>query len=154
MEHARVVLQRDRTGETYKKVVKLTFAKGALLADPGRVFNASLEGKVRLAIDLPEGGPLDEAALVALIRAAVAMNRSSAAGKREGAAWLSLNLTRHGAQVGDGLGRCNKPFLQRTVAFCRRPRSRAESAIGPNPQRQTGGCLTKNRDQPLQPCTA
>ena len=64
------------TGESYKSVVKLTFAKGAKLADPSGLFNSSLEGNVRRAIDIPEGGPLDEAAFKALIRAAVDLNRS------------------------------------------------------------------------------
>lgn len=64
------------TGETYKAVVKLTFAKGASLADPSGLFNSSLEGNVRRAIDLREGEVLDEAAFVTLIRAAVALNRS------------------------------------------------------------------------------
>ena len=62
------------TGETYKSVVKLTFARGAALADPTRLFNASLEGKVRRAIDLREGQGMDEAAFQELIRAAVAQN--------------------------------------------------------------------------------
>lgn len=62
------------TGETYKAVVKMTFAKGAALADPAGLFNASLEGNVRRAIDLREGEAIDEAALQALIRAAVALN--------------------------------------------------------------------------------
>ncbi|AMP39613.1 DUF1801 domain-containing protein [Ralstonia solanacearum] len=62
------------TGETYKNVVKMTFAKGASLADPSGLFNASLEGNTRRAIDLHEGDALDEAALKALIRAAVALN--------------------------------------------------------------------------------
>ncbi|UCR85505.1 DUF1801 domain-containing protein [Pseudomonas chlororaphis] len=64
------------TGETYKSVVKLTFAKGAALDDPAGLFNASLEGNTRRAIDLHEGDSLDEAALKALILAAVALNRS------------------------------------------------------------------------------
>lgn len=64
------------TGETYKSVVKLTFAKGAALDDPAGLFNASLEGNTRRAIDLHEGDSLDEAALQALILAAVALNRS------------------------------------------------------------------------------
>ena len=64
------------TGETYKSVVKLTFAKGASLADPSGLFNASLEGKVRRAIDLHEGDKIDAMALKALIRAAVAQNNS------------------------------------------------------------------------------
>jgi len=68
------------TGETYKSVVKMTFAKGASLADPSGLFNSSLEGNVRRAIDVHEGDTLDEAALKALIRAAVALNRSSARG--------------------------------------------------------------------------
>ncbi len=62
------------TGESYKKVVKLTFAKGASLPDPTRLFNASLEGNVRRAIDLPEGVQLNEAAFKELIRAAAARN--------------------------------------------------------------------------------
>jgi hypothetical protein len=68
------------TGETYKKAVKMTFAKGASLEDPSGLFNSSLEGKVRRAIDFHEGVKLDEAALKALIRAAVAFNKSSARG--------------------------------------------------------------------------
>ncbi|MBI4952976.1 MAG: DUF1801 domain-containing protein [Myxococcales bacterium] len=62
------------TGETYKKVVKMTFAKGAALKDPAGLFNSSLDGNVRRAIDLHEGAALDEPALKALIRAAVALN--------------------------------------------------------------------------------
>ncbi|HTV82982.1 MAG TPA: DUF1801 domain-containing protein [Acidobacteriaceae bacterium] len=62
------------TGETYKNVVKLTFAKGAALPDPARLFNSSLEGNVRRAIDIHEGDQLNEPALKNLIRAAVALN--------------------------------------------------------------------------------
>ena len=62
------------TGETYKSVVKLTFAKGASLPDPGGLFNSSLEGNVRRAIDIPEGEKLNEKALKELVRAAVALN--------------------------------------------------------------------------------
>src|SRR5207253_197672 len=62
------------TGETYKNVVKMTFAKGAALQDPSRLFNSSLEGNVRRAIDIHEGENIDEAALRDLIRAAVALN--------------------------------------------------------------------------------
>jgi hypothetical protein len=62
------------TGETYKAVVKLTFAKGAALDDPARLFNSSLDGNVRRAIDFREGEAIDEAALVALIQAAAALN--------------------------------------------------------------------------------
>ena len=65
------------TGETYKNVVKMTFAKGASLKDPSGLFNSSLEGNVRRAIDFHEGEKLDEKALKALIRAAVALNKSS-----------------------------------------------------------------------------
>ena len=68
------------TGETYKKVVKTTFAKGASLADPSGLFNSSLEGNTRRAIDFHEGDKLDEKALKALIRAAVAFNKASAGG--------------------------------------------------------------------------
>lgn len=66
------------TGETYKKVVKMTFAKGASLADPSRLFNSSLDGNVRRAIDIHEGARIDERALKELIQAAVAANASSA----------------------------------------------------------------------------
>jgi hypothetical protein len=62
------------TGETYKSVVKLTFAKGASLPDPARLFNSSLEGNVRRAIDIHEGEKINEAALKALIRAAMELN--------------------------------------------------------------------------------
>lgn len=64
------------TGETYKSVVKMTFARGASLKDPSRLFNSSLEGNVRRAIDVREGERIDEKALKALIRAAVALNNS------------------------------------------------------------------------------
>jgi len=62
------------TGETYKSVVKMTFARGAALEDPSRLFNSSLDGNVRRAIDIHEGDPVDEAALKDLIRAAVVLN--------------------------------------------------------------------------------
>ena len=65
------------TGETYKNVVKMTFAKGAALEDPSGLFNSSLDGNVRRAIDIHEGDKVDEAALKALIRAAVALNLES-----------------------------------------------------------------------------
>ena len=68
------------TGETYRTVVKMTFAKGASLKDPAGLFNSSLEGKVRRAIDFHEGDRLDKTALKALIRAAVAFNESEARG--------------------------------------------------------------------------
>ena len=74
-EHAGIIC----TGETYKAVVKLTFAKGAALEDPSGLFNSSLEGNTRRAIDIHEGDKIDEKALKALIRAAVALNTSSAA---------------------------------------------------------------------------
>jgi len=64
------------TGESYKKVVKLTFAKGASLKDPKRLFNSSLDGNVRRAIDIPEGADIDESAFKALVRQAVALNTS------------------------------------------------------------------------------
>ncbi len=68
------------TGESYRKAVKLTFAKGASLKDPKGLFNASLDGKVRRAIDVHEGEALDERAFTALVRAAIILNRSSARG--------------------------------------------------------------------------
>ena len=64
------------TGESYKKAVKLTFAKGASLKDPARLFNASLDGNVRRAIDIHEGEKVDESAFTALVRQAVALNRA------------------------------------------------------------------------------
>src|SRR5450631_2544971 len=71
-EHAGIIC----TGETYKSVVKLTFAKGASLGDPKGLFNSSLEGNTRRAIDLHEGDEIDEAAFKTLIRAAAALNKS------------------------------------------------------------------------------
>ena len=71
------------TGETYKAVVKLTFAKGAALPDPAGLFNSSLDGNTRRAIDLAEGGTVDATALAALVRAAVALNMA-AKGKARG----------------------------------------------------------------------
>lgn len=75
-EHAGIIC----TGETYKSAVKLTFAKGASLPDPAGLFNSSLDGNVRRAIDIHEGEAIDEAALAALIQAAVALNM---AGKKK-----------------------------------------------------------------------
>jgi hypothetical protein len=66
------------TGETYKAVVKLTFAKGAALKDPSKLFNSSLEGNTRRAIDIKEGETINEAAFKTLIRAAIALNTSKA----------------------------------------------------------------------------
>ena len=73
-EHAGIIC----TGETYKSVVKMTFAKGAALDDPSGLFNSSLDGNTRRAIDFHEGETVDEEALKALIRAAVALNASRA----------------------------------------------------------------------------
>ena len=73
-EHAGIIC----TGETYKSVVKMTFAKGAALTDPSGLFNASLDGNTRRAIDVHEGEKLDEDALKTLVRAAVALNKSKA----------------------------------------------------------------------------
>jgi hypothetical protein len=77
-EHSGIIC----TGETYRQVVKLTFAKGASLKDPSHLFNSSLEGNVRRAIDIHEGDTIDEAALKALIRAALALNISMRATAR------------------------------------------------------------------------
>ena len=73
-EHAGIIC----TGETYKAIVKLTFAKGASLKDPSGLFNSSLEGNTRRAIDIHEGDYIDEKALKALVRAAVSLNKSIA----------------------------------------------------------------------------
>src|SRR5476649_223093 len=81
-EHAGIIC----TGETYKAVVKMTFAKGASLKDPSHLFNSSLDGNVRRAIDIREGDKIDEKALKALIRAAVALNKSVRATARPGRA--------------------------------------------------------------------
>ena len=80
-EHAGIIC----TGEAYKDKVKLTFARGATLKDPSKLFNSSLEGTTRRAIDLHEGEEIDEEALKALIRAAVALNVSRAAARPAGA---------------------------------------------------------------------
>ena len=74
-EHAGIIC----TGETYKAVVKMTFAKGASLDDPSSLFNSSLEGNTRRAVDIHEGDKIDEKALKALIRAAAALNTASPA---------------------------------------------------------------------------
>lgn len=71
------------TGETYKSVVKMTFAKGASLKDPSYLFNASLEGNTRRAIDVHEGDKINEKALKALVRSAVALNASAAAARQK-----------------------------------------------------------------------
>ena len=76
-EHAGIIC----TGETYKSIVKLTFAKGASLADPADLFNSSLEGNTRRAIDIHEGDKIDEKAFKALIGAAVALNTSARAAR-------------------------------------------------------------------------
>lgn len=73
-EHAGIVC----TGESYKKAVKLTFAKGASLKDPAKLFNSSLEGNTRRAIDFHEGDPVKVKALTALVKAAVALNKAKA----------------------------------------------------------------------------
>ena len=87
------------TGETYKSVVKMTFAKGAALPDPAGLFNSSLEGNVRRAIDISEGEKVDEAALKALIRAAVALNlESRSTAKPRGAAAKKTAVTRVAAK--------------------------------------------------------
>jgi hypothetical protein len=72
-EHAGIIC----TGETYKSVVKMTFAKGAFLKDPSKLFNSSLEGNMRRAIDIKEGEAIDEPALKALIRSAIALNTAA-----------------------------------------------------------------------------
>jgi len=77
-EHAGIIC----TGETYKAAVKLTFAKGASLPDPSGLFNSSLDGNTRRAIDIHEGTAIDEAALTALIRAAVALNTAGKKSKK------------------------------------------------------------------------
>ncbi|MGE3066180.1 MAG: DUF1801 domain-containing protein [Hyphomicrobiaceae bacterium] len=88
------------TGETYKAVVKMTFAKGASLADPSGLFNASLEGNTRRAIDLREGDRLDEPALAALIRAAVVLNTTTATAR---------GSRKSGPQSGKATGRPVRP---------------------------------------------
>ncbi len=70
------------TGETYKAVVKLTFAKGAALKDPSKLFNSSLDGNVRRAIDIPEGAKINEKALKALIKDAIALNSEKKTAKK------------------------------------------------------------------------
>jgi len=75
------------TGETYKNAVKLTFAKGAALEDPSRLFNSSLEGNIRRAIDIYEGDTINEKALKALFRAAVALNTSKLAPPKRKGPW-------------------------------------------------------------------
>ncbi len=82
------------TGESYKKVVKLTFAKGAFLKDPSRLFNSSLDGNVRRAIDIPEGVTVDAAAFKALVREAVAFNKRDKADSPKAAAKSKTKTTK------------------------------------------------------------
>jgi hypothetical protein len=86
------------TDETYRSVVKMTFAKGASLEDPSGLFNASLEGNTRRAIDFREGDKIDEEALKALIRAAVALNTSARASARPTPGGASTRRQRPGAR--------------------------------------------------------
>ena len=88
------------TGETYKNVVKLTFAKGAALPDPARLFNSSLEGNVRRAIDIHEGDKVDEAALKDLIRAAVELNLNHPSESPSATLRAGSGGTRRGPRVG------------------------------------------------------
>jgi hypothetical protein len=103
------------TGETYKTAVKMTFAKGAALDDPTGLFNASLEGNTRRAIDVHEGEPIDTAALKALIRAAVAMNVAAKAAKAAQAA-KAAKAGRAGVPSG-----ANKAAAKKTTAATRTP---------------------------------
>jgi hypothetical protein len=80
------------TGETYKSAVKMTFAKGASLNDPSHIFNSSLDGNARRAIDIHQGDEVDEEALKELIRAAVALNKSSRKTSRKGGASQSTRV--------------------------------------------------------------
>ncbi len=82
------------TGETYKNVVKMTFAKGAALNDPSGLFNSSLDGNTRRAIDFHEGEKIDEEALKALVRAAVTLNKSKAKKLIHGIRYLPWDLAR------------------------------------------------------------
>ena len=113
------------TGETYKAVVKLTFAKGAALADPSGLFNSSLEGNIRRAIDIHEGDKIDEKALKALIRAAVALNTSKQATARPSPFFRALYLYGH-------------PLPARF-------RLRPAVAFPPNEIRGSGGCHEEQR---------
>ncbi len=81
------------TGETYKKVVKMTFAKGAALKDPSGLFNSSLDGNTRRAIDFHEGEKINEKALKTLVRAAVTLNKSENQGQRAIVAYISVNCS-------------------------------------------------------------
>jgi hypothetical protein len=94
------------TGETYKSAVKLTFAKGASLADPAGLFTSSLEGKVRRAVDLREGDKLDEKALKALVRAAVTLNLEA----------KSATQPRRASTTKPGRASTTKPRTSRTKA--------------------------------------
>lgn len=132
------------TGETYKQVVKLTFAKGASLADPARLFNASLEGGTRRAIDLREGEEVDAAAFQALVRAAVAHNIQPAAQAKAGANAMSDSKAKVGASK-------SKPTASKTSAAASKAKPTAKEAkpvkllSGGNPQIAKG-----DGDAPVQ----
>ena len=116
------------TGETYKSVVKLTFAKGASLEDPSGLFNSSLEGNTRRAIDLHEGDVIDEKALKALIRAAVARTcrcerRLAPSALRRDQRALEEHLTRSGGFAGPSKWRARRDFELLTPRFVVRRRA-------------------------------
>jgi hypothetical protein len=100
------------TGETYKQVVKLTFARGAALPDPAGLFNSSLEGNTRRAIDLSPGDPLDEKALKALLQAAAELNR---AGRTRGGAASAAKAASPGGAAGAAGAARTKPAATRTA---------------------------------------
>jgi hypothetical protein len=113
-EHAGIIC----TGETYKAVVKMTFAKGAALEDPSHLFNASLEGNVRRAIDIHEGDKIDERALKALIRAAVALNTSKRAAARGHDDLRTPNNLAPDSRPGFFIGACDQYLPATTFCSC------------------------------------
>lgn len=104
------------TGETYREVVKLTFAKGASLPDPSRLFNASLDGGTRRAIDIREGEAIDAKALTALIRAALAANLEKPAKKRAASGvGTSSSATTSAARAAKPAAKASAKFLAKTA---------------------------------------
>lgn len=133
------------TGESYKSVVKLTFARGASLDDPSHLFNASLEGNVRRAIDIRQGERLDEDAFKALIREAVALNESvrSASTKRTG------GNTAENAKEIDRAVSSQKMASRRTASrMAAQPRTQSQWKMAPGRSKQPAGESDGDRDKP------
>ena len=127
------------TGETYKAVVKMTFARGAALKDPAKLFNSSLEGNVRRAIDIVEGDKINEKALKDLVRAAVELNQARRSRRKarssEAAAFLGHHINRHSSW----------PGLSRLRGRSRFGQAKVRPSTSLLPQKRRRGCPAQGR---------